>query len=250
MKMSLLDIVQDILSEADSDEVNSIDDTTEALQAAQIVKTCYYDLITNNEWPHLKKLIQLDHSVDLNKPNYLKLPEKLRELSDFRYLKKNPNADIYTYQSVHYKYPDEFLTIVNNRPLDANVIEVVDFGGVKLRVYDNADPMYWTSFDDVYIVTDSYNSTVDDTLKKEKTQCLASIIPDWQRADDFIPDLPAEAFPRLLEEAKSTFFVSLKQMVNQKSEQKAARSARTMSRKNWRAHGGVRYADFGRKSRR
>lgn len=250
MKMSLLDIVQDILSDADSDEVNSINDTTEALQCAQIVKTCFYEMLTNNEWPHLRKLIQLDHSGELAKPNYLKLPDNLKELSDFRYYKRNQNSDTYVYQPITYRYPDEFLTIVNNRLLDDTTVEIEDASGVKIRVFTNADPVYWTSFDDVYIVTDGYDSSVDDTLRKDKTQALAAILPSWLREDDFVPDLPAEAFPRLLEEAKSTFFYNLKQTVNQKSEQKATRQARYLSRKAWRAHGGVRYADFGRKSRK
>lgn len=248
--MSLLDMVQDILSEGDTDEVNSIDDTLEALQVAQIIKTCYYELISNNDWPHLKKLIQLEHGGVLLKPNYLMLPERLKELTDLRYYKKSPNSETYTYQPIHYKYPDEFLTIINNRQLNDNCIEVNDNSGVKLRIYTNADPTYWTSFDDKFIVTDSYNREYDDTLRKEKTQCLASIIPTWSRDDSFIPDLPAEAFSRLLEEAKSTYFVSLKQSPNQKSEQKAQRQARYLSRKAWRAHGGVRYQDYGRKSRK
>lgn len=250
MKMSLLDMVQDILSDADSDEVNSIDETTESLQAAQTIKTCYFEMISNGDWPHLRKLGQLDSVGILSKPVYLRLPENLKELSDFRYYKKNPSSDIYTYQPIMYKHPDEFLTIVNNRQLDSNVQEVVDFSGVSLRVYNNADPSFWTSFDDDYIVCDSYNSAIDDTLKKSKTQCLVSLIPSWNPVDDFVPDLPAEVFSRLLEEAKSTFFYNMKQMVNQKSEQKAARQARYLSRKAWRAHGGVRYADMGRKSRR
>lgn len=247
-KMSLLDMVQDILSDMDSDEVNSIDDTTESLQVAQIIKTCYYEMLDNRNWPHMQKLIQLDHGGSLSQPNYLKLPDSLKELSNLEYLKTNKEGSQF-YKPVSYKHPDEFLSILNNRRADdPNVQVVTDNSGVTLRVYKNEDPMYWTSFDDTYIVTDSYNKEVDDTLKRSKTQCIAFIYPSWSRSDDFIPDLPAEAFSALLEEAKSTCFLNLKQMPNQKAEQKAMRQQRWLSRKAWRSHGGVRYPDYGRKS--
>lgn len=52
-KLTLLDIVQDILSDMDSDTVNSITDSVESLQIAQIVKTTFFEIITEGEWPHL-----------------------------------------------------------------------------------------------------------------------------------------------------------------------------------------------------
>jgi hypothetical protein len=74
--------------------------------------------------------------------------------------------------------------------------------------------------------------------------------PKWVHMDDAIPDLPEEAFAALEEEAKSTAFVAIKQMANQKAEQKAARQNRWLSRKAWRAHGGIQYENYGRKGRR
>jgi hypothetical protein len=243
MKMSLLDIVQDILSDMDSDEVNSINDTTESLQVAQVVRTCYFEMIGNRNWPHLKKLIQLDSPSDLTRPNYLKLPVNVKELVDARYLN-----DKGKYVSLKFRHPDEFLELLSHRTLtNTNVETVYDFGGSTLLIVNDKDPEYWTTFDDNYIVCDSYNSVVDDTLKASKTQCLAYIQPVWVKEDTFIPDLPVEAFPALLEEAKSTAFFNQKQMVNQKAEQKAGRQQRWLSRKAWRAQGGVKYPDYGRK---
>ena len=105
-------------------------------------------------------------------------------------------------------------------------------------------------FDDYYLVTDSYDKAVDDTLQKEKTQCLGYLHPTWVHEDDAIPNLPPEAFSALLAEVKSTAFVEVKQMANQKAEQKSARQQRWLSRKAWRVEGGVRYDDYGRKGRR
>lgn len=250
MKMSLLDMVQDILSDMSSDEVNSIDDTTESLQVAQIIKSCYFEMIGNRNWPHLKKLIKLEHSGELDKPNYLQLPVNLKELDNFKYYKTSPSGT-QRYESVIYKTPEEFLDIVNNRLTSAsNVVQVEDYGGSLLNILNDVDPSYWTSFDDLYLVTDSYNSNVDSTLKSSKTQCMAVIQPSWQMEDTFVPNLPVEAFAGFLEECKSTCFLRLKQMTDQKAEQKANRQQRWLSRKAWRAHGGVHYPDYGRKGRR
>ncbi len=131
-----------------------------------------------------------------------------------------------------------------------NVIEVTDFSGSKLLITNNQPPMYWTSFDDTYIVCDSYDADVDSTLQNSKTQCLAYVETVWEHTDEFVPNLPAEAFAALEEEAKSTAFITLKQMVNTKAEQKSARQNRWLSRKAWRTAGGIQYSDFGRKGRR
>ena len=251
MKKTLLQIVKDILSEMDSDEVNSIDDTVESLQVAQIIENCYYEMVSNRNWPHHKKLVQLDASGDLTKPNYLKLPESLKELSFFKYETQKFGDTRKIITDVKYKHPDEFLYYISSRNSDNDNVEIIeDFSGSKLLIFNDVAPQYWTSFDDVYLITDSYDSSLDTTLQKSKSQCVAFILPTWSMTDEFIPDLPIDAFPALIEEAKSTAFFTLKQMANQKAEQKAARQSRWLSRKAWRAHGGVRYEDYGRKSRR
>ena len=250
MKMSLLELVQDILNDLDSDSVNSIFDTVESEEVAQIVKTCYAEMIANRNWPHLRKLFQLEHSGDLTRPNYLKVPLDLKQLEFFKY-EMQEEGNRLVQREVKFKHPDEFLHIISSRnSQDSKVSVITDYSGSKLLIRNDLPPTYWTSFDDLYIVTDSYDKTVDDTLKKAKTQCLGYINPTWNHVDDHIPNLPYEAFPALLAEAKSTAFVTVKQMANQKAEQKANRQQRWLSRKAWRTEGAVRFDDYGRKGRR
>lgn len=249
MKMTLLEMVQDILSDMDADEINNLDDTIESQQVAQIIKTCYYEMMGNRNWPHTRKLFQLDASGSLSKPNYLKLPDNLKEMSDFKYDIGTPSEP--QLKEIVYKEPDAFLRYISTRTNGSGNLSVItDYSGAKLSIFNNTQPQYWTSFDDTYLVTDSWDSATDDTLKKAKTQCLAYVVPVWVRTNEAIPDLPIDAFPALLEEAKSTAFLALKQVANQKAEQKAGRQQRWLSRKAWRAEGGVQYADFGRKGRR
>lgn len=251
LKKSLLQIVQDILNDLDADEVNSIDDTVESQQVAQIVRSCYEEMISNRNWPHLKRVMQLEAVNDLNRPNYLMIPEGVKELISFKYQSQSVTDNSIRYSEVKYRYPDEFLNLVSYKSnSDTNTIEVVDYNGVSFFVRKDKAPTYWTSFDDKYVVCDSYDDTLDDTLKKQKSQILAVTDPTWLMDNSFVPDLPSEAFSALQEEAKSTAFVALKQMANQKAEQKSARQQRWLSRKAWKANGGVRYEDYGRKNRR
>ena len=250
MKKTLLEIVQIILNDLDSDSVNSISDTAESEQVASIVRSSYEKLIANRNWPHLRKLFQLEHVGDLTKPNYLRAPEGLKELTFFKYECQKQDGKLLQ-QEVIYMYPDEFLRYISSRNQDnSNVSTVVDFGGSKLLIINDQAPKYWTSFDDKYLVTDSYDKNVDDALQKSKTQCVGYVYPTWVHEDTFTPDLPVEAFPALINEALSVASLRLKQLPDQKAEQDAQRQQRWLARKAWRLEGGIRYENYGRKGRK
>lgn len=247
MKRTLLDIVQEILNDLDSDEVNSINDTVESLQVANIVRACYLEMTSNRNWPDQKRLIQISPSGNINRPNYMKLPDGIKEVVQISYNKVRDGQTKTVYQPVEFRYPDEFLRLVNSRNTDLdNVIVVTDFSGTEIPVVNNQPPSYWTTFDDNWLVFDSYDAAVDDTLKNSKSQVLAYVEKSWVHDDAAIPDLPSEAFSALVEEAKSTAFLVLKQMPNEKAEQKSQRQQRWLSRKAWRAQGDIRYPNYGR----
>lgn len=247
MKRTLLDMVQDILSALDSDEVNSIDDTVEATQVATIIKNCYLNMSSNRNWSQQKRLIAFNHSGTPDRPTHLKSPDNLKELHSFRY---NVTKDSRTeYREVQYREPDDFLRINAYRNENSDNTRVItDFGGTPLVVITNRGPLYWTTFDDVYIVCDAYDKEQDDALKASKTQLHVTLFPSFQLVDDYVPEMPVEAFQALLNEAKSVAFVELKQVANEKAESEARRQQIWLSRKEWQLHGGVRYPNFGRKS--
>lgn len=250
MKKTLLQLVQDILNDLDSDAVNSISDTAESEQVSNIVRTTYEKLIANRDWPHLRKLFQLEHVGDITKPNYLRAPEGLKEMTFFKYECQKDNGKL-VQREIKFLYPDEFLRFISGRNEGDSWISVVtDFGGSKLLIVNNQPPTYWTTFDDKHIVTDSYDKAADDVLQKTKTQCLGYIYPSWDHSDTFVPDLPTEAFPALFHEALSVASVRLKQMPDQKAEQDAQRQQRWLARKAWKLQGGIRYDNYGRKGRK
>lgn len=247
-KMSLIEIVQDILSDLDSDEVSSIDDTVEATQVAQIVKATYQAMMSNRNWPHQKRLLSLTPSGDDSLPTHMTMQEEVKEMVGIKYnCAKAADGARRLYQPIHWVEPDDFLRISNGRnSTDANIDIIVDDNGVELLIVNNQAPRYYTSFNDNTLIFDAFDSAVDDTLQASKMQATAYVMLEWVHADDAIPDLPAEAFTALLEEAKSRCFVKLKQSSDPTAATEARRQQAWLSRKAWRAAGGVKYPSYGR----
>lgn len=251
MRRTLLDMVQDILSDMDSDEVNSISDTVESQQVMRIIKTTYYNIVDSKHWTVFNKLFQLEPQIDINHPTLMKLPEDIVQVQNvhfIRYNKKMISDTFDKYAEVYYMEPYQFLDHVGHRHNDANNVQVVtDPSGVTFNLLNDRAPSYYTSFDDSYLVFDSFDSAVDDTLQGSKTKCYGKMQPAWDDSDDFIPLLPIDAFSYLLNEAKSIAFVTLKQMPNQKAEQHSITQRRKMSQDAFRIKRGIQRPDFGRK---
>lgn len=250
MKRTLLDMVQEILSDMDSDLVESIFDTVESEQVVTILKSTYYAMMSNRDWPHLRRSIQISSSLDPNRPTHMKLQDGIKELCFIKYNKEKLDATRKDFGDVTYLQPDHFLHKTNNEDSSsANVKIVKDFGGIDILVRADRAPSYYTSFDDKYVVFDSYDSEVDTTLQESKVQAMAYVMPTWVSGDSFIPDLPENAFTALVEEAKSRASLRLKQQMDEKAEQESSRQNRWLARKARRVNGGIQYPNYGRKGR-
>jgi hypothetical protein len=248
MKMTLLEIVVDILSDMDGDEVNSIDDTVEATQVAQIVKSTYMAMMSNRNWPHTRQTIQISPSGDSALPTHMNIQETIKDLCFINYNKHKAGETRKLYQPVKYLYPDDFLRVVNRRNNDTDTVDIItDPTGVELLIRNDTAPTYYTSFDDEVLVFDSYDKYVDSTLQESKIQAQAYVMPTWVHRDSATPDLPAEAFTALLEESKSRAMLKLKQVQDVKAEQEASRQQRWLARKARTVNGGVRYPNYGRR---
>ena len=226
-------MTQDILNEMDSDDVNSINDTQEAYQVARIIKTSYYEIISAKYHKHFDRIKALDSVADSSKPNYLRIPSDAAHVDWIKY----DNEDVI------YSDPEEFLE--RQYGLSSNITTITDVSGIQYKIQTNRDPSYYTSFDEDYLVFDSYDSTVDSVLQSSKSQAKMYIEPDFTISDTFVPDIPIQMFPQLLAEAKSTAFAHIKQMPSQKAEQRATRQRRRLSTQG-RVNNGIKYPNYGR----
>lgn len=247
MSMTLLDMCQEVLNDMDSDEVNSIDDTVESTQVASILKSTYFAMMSNRNWPHLRKPITITPTSDLDRPTHMYISDSIKELCFINYDKRETAASRSNWQRIEFREPEDFLKIVNTyNELEDNVDMVSDPSGMDLYIYNDRHPTIFTSFDDSTLVFNAYDSGRESNLQQTYVQAIGYVMPDWEVSDDFIPDLPEEAFTALLEEAKSRASMKLRQVADQKSEQESQRQQRWLSRKARRIEGGIRYPDYGR----
>ena len=251
MKKTLLEIVQEILSDMDSDSVNSILDTFESEQVAQIVKSTFESMLSTRDWPHLKQLIQLTPSNDNALPTHMYVPNNVSRMVSINYNTVKAGETKKQYRPIGWREPDEFLQLTNQYNSDeANVDVIIDPTGVELLIRNDRAPTFYTSFDDNTLVFNSYDNAVDNTLQNSKTQAQAYVYPGWSTEDSFVPDLPEEAFVALVEEAKSRAMFRLKQMEDPKAEQESRRQQRWLSRNDWKVKGGIKTPNYGRNSRK
>ena len=246
---TVLQITQDILNELDGDEVNSINDTVEATQIANIIQTTYEKMSANRNWPYQKQLIQLEGLSDTSRPSHMLIADDVKEIFDISYDKRKTGETRTKLTAIAYLDPDVFLTTINSRDSTAtNIDTVTDSNGAVILIRNNLAPTYWTSFNDKELIFDSYDNLVDSTLQKSKTQVLAYVEEPFVLSDDAVPPIPAEAFPALIAESKATSAFSINQIVNSKAEKDARKQAGWLSQKVFKTRGGIKYlTNYGRR---
>jgi len=247
MKLTLLELTQAVLNDMDGDEVSTIAETIESTQVADIIKICYLEMMANRNWPHMRTAFNLDDSATTAASVIMYIPSNIKEVEWIKYNKRSSTDTKDKYEDLTYLQPKDFIDEVYGRNSSASNVTQVAYGELTIFARNDKAPRYWTSFDDNAIIVDSFDSAVESYVTGSKTQCWGVKNPEWSHSDSAVPALPAEAFPALLEEAKSTAFYALRQVANEKAEQKAARQQRWLSRKAWRAKGGVKYPNYGRK---
>lgn len=250
-KLTLLDMTQRILNDMSGDEVNSISDTIESTQVAQVIRDTYDEIIGSRKWPHLNQLIALTPQ-GATRPTHMDTATAWVYLDSISYNKIVSGGTKNVYTEIDYMEPMEFLSMLNARNSSATEVTVVadPQNGVELNIINDRGPQFWTTFDDETLVFDAYDSVVDTNLQESKFQIWGNVEGTWTHTDLGIPDLPSKAFPYLLAEAKSTCFNTLMQVGNQKAEQQSRRQRVWLSREKWRNGQGMQFPDYGRATKK
>lgn len=171
-----------------SDSVSTLaaaSSTEEALVVASIAEQTYQFIHSQNDWPYKKKLTTLEGLSDSTKPNYLKIPDGINEVEWFKYNNKS-----YTYIS-----QSQFLDDSEQRQKrfdngDVTITKVTDFGGVDIYIRNDIDAVFYTSFDDNYLVFDGYDKAIQTTMHSALSKAYVVEGVTFTIDDNFIPFLP------------------------------------------------------------
>jgi hypothetical protein len=228
MKYTLLDIVQNVLSSMDSDEVNSISDTPESEQVVAIIKTVYDDIITRGSIPFNKTPFTLTASNDVLKPVLMSKPDNIVNVDWLKYNKVLLGDTDPQWDHLNFLPFDQFMDYTQGfNPSETDVDTMTHtFNGFDLSFVYRTDtaPNFYTTLDDNTLIFDAYDNTVDSTLQASKTLGYGSRVLQFVEIDSFVPELPSDQFALLINEAKSLAWAELKQVPHQKAEMTARRN--------------------------
>lgn len=221
MKKTLLELVKDILSDIDGEDVNSISDSVEALQVAKIVEQTFYDLVLTRDIPEHETLLKLTSLSDSDYPTHFVLEDLQGRIKNIWYDCSSDGT--FEYREIKYLKAIDFLSFIDSTNSDYILSEDV-VSGTKLRIGNTRHPSFYTSFDDKHIIMDSYDATVDTTLRNSKVRAFGTTYPVFSIADSYVPYVDTAMFSYLVQEAKSRAFSVMKGGIDQKTEQAARRA--------------------------
>jgi hypothetical protein len=190
-KLTVLDVVQTYLDYVDGFEVDSIFDSDESMQCATIAEHMYYTVIDKYKDFQFKSNIDtLEGLGDTNTPALMKIPDRVSYVQYARVQYNVSTTGGVKYKNVKWLAPDDFLDYINGRTTEINGAEEMVVNDVPLVVLNNRFPEYFTSFDDQYVVFDSYNKDYDSTLQEDKTQVISQSSDSFIKDDSFVIPLP------------------------------------------------------------
>ena len=207
-KDTVLSIVQNILSDADGDDVNSISDTVESLQCADVVKDVF-DQIVDGYDLHLHETTIRLTATSSSTPTVMERPEGFHAVQWVKYDSKVSAGGDQKYEDIDYVDPKEFMDRTSRRSLSDSTTEAMtlpDSSHVVLIRNDQA-PRYYTvldGYDD--LVFDSYDSALETNLQNSKSLAYGVSKPTLTLADATVPNLPQHLMVLLRRESRAMYF--------------------------------------------
>lgn len=223
VRYSLLDVVQKTLSAMDSDEVNSISDTTESLQVADNAETVYNDLILTADLPEQYRLFGLTASGDTDYPIVMYRPDGFETIDWIKY--KCTVDSVTSWKLLKPILFDEFLKrqeglLASDTDVDQMSL-VLDDTTLEILYYNDRSPDWYTTFNDSTIIFNSVDTAVDDTLQTSKTLCYGQYSTQFLMIDGFIPSFDGNVHQIWLHETIALCSARMRQVTDMKAEKGA-----------------------------
>lgn len=230
MRYTLLEMTQLILSAMDSDEINSISDTTESYQIANMARSVFYDMCVDMNFPCYETLFQLEASGNTAKPVLMTVPVTLvREVKWVKYdnvdsVLNETNSNYCDVTPLNFHDFLERQRGLRNGTSNVGQMAVVTGGETFNFMYmTNQFPMYYTTIKDNTFIFDAYRSDLDTTLQKSKTMCMGMQYEVFLLEDSYVPNLEPDQFSYFINKLKVRAFNELKQQENKEAIQETRR---------------------------
>ena len=206
-KPTLIDVVQDILSDSDGDEVNNISDTIESLQCARIIRDSFRNIVDVHDLSAHKEFDQLT-ATSSTTPTQMNRPAGLFDIEVLQYDKRLLAANDPAFQDVLWMSPIDFIKLTGARTLsDSNTVSVSLTSGVGYLVKNDQAPTYYTQlegYDEFHF--DSYDVDLETNLQASKTLVYGMMKPTLGLTNTAVIDLPEHLFTLLVNDARAFFF--------------------------------------------
>lgn len=225
-RITLLEIVQQILTEADGDDVNSITDTVESDQCARVVRDAYDYIIDVHDVKHFNTLTQLNATSGTT-PNVMTRPAGHHTIEWVKYDKRVAAGDAAKFQDVDYLPVYDFLDRIMSRSTDdSNVDSITLSTGLSIPVRNDQAPTYYTIMDDGMdeLVFDSYDSNLETNLQASKSMTYGVQEPTMTLADNSTMLLSQDLESLVISEARAMYFDLYKDGVTQEVDRRRRRT--------------------------
>lgn len=254
MARTVLELVQIILNDMDSEPVNQLSDTLEAEQVAIVLAETFNDIVSTRGIPEHEQLLKFVPSSDTAYPSEFRYGDNVTRIQKVWYdVQPNPLGSSTNaarqYREVRWCEPLDFLRII-----DAVASTGTDFdtvlersSGTTLRIKNNKFPELYTTFDDKYIIMDSYHGSYETTLTAARVRAYGTVLPTFNKDDpDHEVDLDPAYTQYLLKEATSRCFDLFKGGSLAKLEQSARRAKVHLQNDLYRTSRDPRRPHYGR----
>jgi len=244
---TILQHVNSILSEMDSRQVVSIGDTDESSEVRDILESVFYEMQAVRPYRKARRYLGLNTYggsqeigskiiYDLNKAagTYNGQIVELDVVTVPVYKQELPLTEV-SRKDLRYMFPEDFIAHTNQRNPTSSTTEIItpDVDIVtSLLIYNNKQPEYYTSFDDRYIVFDSYDADIlPDGINQDSVQLRAEVEIDFPTDEtDELTQLPRDVIQLLVLKAKQRSFIAMKNMDNSAIAREIRRLERHQSR--------------------
>jgi hypothetical protein len=205
-KDTLLEMVQDILSDSDGDDVNSIGDTVESEQCASVIKQEFLMIADQMDLEHHKGVTQLT-ATGASTPSIMTRPEGFYDIAWVQYDKRVAAGGDPDFQEVLYMPNDMFVRMVMALNASDTTVDQYTVNSISFNCYNDRAPRYYTFLDGYdSIVFDAYDSNLETNLQASKSLAYGVQRPTLTIADATVPDLPQNLMSLLRNRSRAMWF--------------------------------------------